>query len=80
MKVGDRSRDQQTNRLIILDGIRTLTGIEEVNKMEIKTLTSLLPVVVEVEAEKETKHLQEWESIRITILGRKDQPMQATDM
>ena len=80
MMVGDLSRDQQTNRMIILDGIRTLTGIEEVNKMEIKTLTSLLPVVVEVEAETETKHLQEWESIRRTILAKKDQPMLATDM
>ena len=48
--------------------------------MEIQTLTSLLPVVVEVEAVTETKLLQEWESIRRTILGKKDQPMQATDM
>ena len=48
--------------------------------MEIKTLTSPLPVVVEAEAETETLHLQEWESIRRATHGKIDQPMLATDM
>ena len=48
--------------------------------MEAQTLTSLPMVVVEAEAETETMYLQEWESIRRTILGKKDQAMQATDM
>ena len=80
MMVGDRSRERLTIRMIILDGTKTLTDIEEVSRMEIQTPTSLLPVVVEVEAETETKHLQEWESTRRTILAKKDQPMLATDM
>ena len=80
MMVLDRGREQITSRMIILDGIRTLTGIEEVSRIQMQTPTSLLPVVEEAEGETETMYLQEWESIRRTILGRKDQAMQATDM
>ena len=69
--VGDKSRERLTIRMIILDGTKTLTDIEEVSRMEIQTPTSLLPVVEEVEAETGTKLLQEWESIRKTILDKK---------
>ena len=48
--------------------------------MEISTLTSPLMAVAEEEVETGTLHLQEWESIRRTTLGRINLAMQATDM
>ena len=77
---GDRSLEQLISRTIILVGIKTLTSIEEVSRMEISTLTSPLMAVAEEEVETGTLHLQEWESIRRTTLGRINLAMQATDM
>ena len=80
MMDGDRSLEQLISRTIILVGIKTLTGIEEVNRMEVPILTSHPMVVAEEEDETGTLHLQEWESIRRTTLGRKNLAMQATEM